>query len=628
MMATPETDNLGQVQALSAMHATTAASRPSFAKQTRTAPGGLDSGYASRSSSQNSSPGGSEVGAVSFLDRAVGGGGTLWPRPFRKAKPVRRYNKPIPQLTQERFSDLRELYAESLNQFTRGLPNCQGALMSLQVLGENEETAEPWVFVQCDKAIFKRVSNFFKQPLVKMDFEPPSPTDLSPRLRVLVHPLSPRQLAGYKNFSSHYYSFTEGGLIQIFSDDSCVSSGTLCGTQIMNGSFPEHPKATLGGVIAVTDKQGRTKLYGMTAGHSFLQGMHEDSQGEFSEDEEDDVYVDEDSFELDLSSFIGDIGMEGKLQLGGTGDTRNEKSVPWSKLGHLSVASHFYPKPGNLDWALMTLEQAVCLPNLLMSIFELQKFGLCIFHATDKEVIVISSRGALFGTLSQSWSYMMLPPGKVLVRTYILTLSNDEFFQSGDSGAWVVDTVTNEVYGHVVASDVFGRGYVVPICDLFEEIKNQLSGKLVSLPSKADFQNFQLQTAPDDIHRPETLPEPSISTTGPSRQDFDLAFKVSIGPDNSVHRSKLFPPISESEEYLDYLEDSDVGVLPSSENKSDSGYATMHNSPDHTGSRLDYSPLPNDPFATRSSSRGFQSTTADAADDFDAAFLAFTSSTQ
>lgn len=41
--------------------------------------------------------------------------------------------------------------------------------------------------------------------------------------------------------------------------------------------------------------------------------------------------------------------------------------------------------------------------------------------------------------------------------------------------------MSRKVYGHVVASDVFGRGYVVPIGDSFEDIKNRLYAHSVSL---------------------------------------------------------------------------------------------------------------------------------------------------
>jgi len=49
-----------------------------------------------------------------------------------------------------------------------------------------------------------------------------------------------------------------------------------------------------------------------------------------------------------------------------------------------------------------------------------------------------------------------------------------------------VDDTTNEVYGHVVASDVFGVAYVVPIDDIFEDIKLRLSLEVVDLPWTRD----------------------------------------------------------------------------------------------------------------------------------------------
>lgn len=43
-----------------------------------------------------------------------------------------------------------------------------------------------------------------------------------------------------------------------------------------------------------------------------------------------------------------------------------------------------------------------------------------------------------------------------------------------------------EVHGHLVASDVFGDGYVIPILDTLEDIKQQFNATLVDLPSALD----------------------------------------------------------------------------------------------------------------------------------------------
>ena len=54
--------------------------------------------------------------------------------------------------------------------------------------------------------------------------------------------------------------------------------------------------------------------------------------------------------------------------------------------------------------------------------------------------------------------------------------------KSGDCGSWVVDSETNEVYGHIVASDVFGEVYVVPLGAVLEDIRKQLAAEAVVLP--------------------------------------------------------------------------------------------------------------------------------------------------
>jgi hypothetical protein len=54
--------------------------------------------------------------------------------------------------------------------------------------------------------------------------------------------------------------------------------------------------------------------------------------------------------------------------------------------------------------------------------------------------------------------------------------------EPGDSGAWVVDSASNQLYGHVVASDVFGVSYIVSASDVFRDIQLRLSLKAVKLP--------------------------------------------------------------------------------------------------------------------------------------------------
>lgn len=85
------------------------------------------------------------------------------------------------------------------------------------------------------------------------------------------------------------------------------------------------------------------------------------------------------------------------------------------------------------------------------------------------------------------------------------------------------------VYGHVVASDVFGRGYVVPICDSFEDIKNRLSAQSVSLPSAAELatsnpHRSQQQAISTDDDRLALPPGQCAPVVNPSSEDAAPAY--------------------------------------------------------------------------------------------------------
>ncbi|TGO24980.1 hypothetical protein BPAE_0090g00240 [Botrytis paeoniae] len=296
---------------------------------------GLDSGYASQATTPDT--------LKSSVDYSVTGGKALWPRPLRKPNLLRAYNKPIPPLTWERFSDLREQYAESLDKFTRGLSGYPSVLMTLQVLGEDEESAEPW-------------------PLIKVDFELSQPDDRSPRLRVLVCPLKPRYLAKDSGFSSGHDSHINEGAILIFSKSPIHD--TLCGTQITTESLCQ---ATIGGIIKVVDIEGRETLFGMSAGHFVLKGCQDEASQDFDDES------DEEDFQFDLSSVNANIEKE----------HQSIQSTSNELMGRISLAD--VPNPSlnggrNFEWSLISIinQRLAVLPNIYMEkcIFEIRPHGL------------------------------------------------------------------------------------------------------------------------------------------------------------------------------------------------------------------------------------------------------------
>lgn len=78
----------------------------------------------------------------------------------------------------------------------------------------------------------------------------------------------------------------------------------------------------------------------------------------------------------------------------------------------------------------------------------------------------------------------------------------------------MVDPVTRELHGHVVATDVFGDAYVIPMGGLLEDVKRQLGAKSVDLPSTIDFAIIAIS---DQFGVPEvgigSSPDPSPPTS-------------------------------------------------------------------------------------------------------------------
>jgi len=55
----------------------------------------------------------------------------------------------------------------------------------------------------------------------------------------------------------------------------------------------------------------------------------------------------------------------------------------------------------------------------------------------------------------------------------------------------VVDTETDEVYGHVVAADDFGEAQVIPLNETLQDMRLQLSAASVTIPTPEDIRNWQ-----------------------------------------------------------------------------------------------------------------------------------------
>ena len=79
----------------------------------------------------------------------------------------------------------------------------------------------------------------------------------------------------------------------------------------------------------------------------------------------------------------------------------------------------------------------------------------------------------------------------------------------GDCGSWVVDHETYEVYGYVVASDILGEVYVVPLHAALHDITDRLAAISASLPTGQETQGSVNQHSEIKLSdRHSTAPQP------------------------------------------------------------------------------------------------------------------------
>ncbi|PVH73592.1 hypothetical protein DL98DRAFT_367345, partial [Cadophora sp. DSE1049] len=437
---------------------------------------GTDSGYASMT---DGSP-------RSFCKGSIEGiaipGSKLW---SQKVK-LKVFSKPLSEAAENRFADLMEFIPKGLEEYiSRARLAVKPYSIFLKVLGEDEATAKPWIFIQCDKALTRKIKQFFKQDHIKSEYHPTSNDELQPPFRVFLCERPPRKIAATDVYAQSHFGLT--------------SSSASCCIKVIDPSGSSRI-GTLGGLIKITAGDGNFNLFGMTAGHIFASDDFLDDESELYESMDEDTDEDENSstddeevVELDLGSLDDGESISSQDEKIETRTELEDDDMPtlsWTKMGRLQDMSVNTIDNGmNLDWALITIDDLLLYRGITGTdpIHKMQE------NAELKEPLELPNQrrssqavtlcggtsGTKEGILSASWSYLQLSPGKALVRTYTLTLSDHTELRGGDCGAWVVDKTTHELYGHVVASGVFGEAYVVPLDCSFENIRLQLGAKSV-----------------------------------------------------------------------------------------------------------------------------------------------------
>ncbi|KAL7783945.1 hypothetical protein V8C43DRAFT_325688 [Trichoderma afarasin] len=387
------------------------------------------------------------------------------------------FHKSVDNATISRFRHVHSLLEKPLLEYIRSTIRKKQCPISirLMVLGRSEDDAKPCIVVLCPEQQSKKVRKFFDRKSVRaLRF----PKDGQPSFKIFVS----------------------------------------------SAGFLVEKRCTFGGVIKASWSNGEIKLYGLTVGHILLDDLEDDMTASTESDQsrcsDDWVFElsDSDSEDKSFDSSEEEQNDEAEplcrmeeLQL-----TLPDASSSWTadelgKIGSISKDSPRYQSAATdtnyhepefyYDWAL--IDMISYKPNLIrprrMSHDDAQEDR--VFNFPDHElvmpvlpssgygkrqpvILVSGSEGLKWGSLSALPSRLLLGPGRGFVDSLILNLSSNKQILDGDSGSWVVNETTLEMYGYVLAADAFGGGYVIPLAEAFRNIANTLRSMMT--PSIAD----------------------------------------------------------------------------------------------------------------------------------------------
>ncbi|KAK2589820.1 hypothetical protein QQS21_012500 [Conoideocrella luteorostrata] len=142
-----------------------------------------------------------------------------------------------------------------------------------------------------------------------------------------------------------------------------------------------------------------------------------------------------------------------------------------------------------LDWACLSINSDN--PNGKRCNYLVLDDGARIFLGTVADspciyaspVYLISAMlGVRKGRLLSGPSYLGSLPGQDLCQVWTLIMDGVDGIIPGECGSIVVDQETFDVYGHVIGSDAFGHGHIIPLSRTIRQIKARFNAHTVILP--------------------------------------------------------------------------------------------------------------------------------------------------
>ena len=336
------------------------------------------------------------------------------------------------QSTHKRFQDLLTFIDEPLRDFvTAGGLNYSGLAMQLITLGETEETAKPWIVVQCDRTISKKVRQFLTQPQIRCQYES-SHDDLigMPHMDIVVCNRPPRTMAAASGYIWDYR-----GLVEEHPPGLC---GKVFQVPKDNGD-KQNRLATIGGCIQVTHSDGTDKLYGITVKHVFdVFSVEHASTGACRPEEENvlESYESEDNTDGEVEVEL-DVDFEPEI-----GQSESNQLAPASTRPSIRAACTMPTDKepiSNLDWALLEVPNDLDLRNYLILEGRSHVLSRSMLESasflSNRPTAPVFSRpvlqwnclsGLKKGVLKFYSASLALAPGMKIVRVHELWFANDQ----------------------------------------------------------------------------------------------------------------------------------------------------------------------------------------------------------
>ena len=372
----------------------------------------------------------------------------------KKLKPIKlsSFDKQIPRRVQHRFYDLNELFGKALYQHLNGTGTKFNSIsIKLKVLGENEESAKPWIVVMCDDKATKRTKQFFNLSNIKSEYQPRN-NELFPAFEVLVCSRPPAQIAIDPSLTTETRGSKSTALSHIVSS-KWIPSDTMCGSSIRIGDASKSRIATIGGIIKIEKHDASYMLYSMTAGHVLRPKALENAKLDSTSLDEDEVVrqaIDDDEYErsdaeefvleeddLDLEVFPEHSNEQQEHVFPQGGEETAQSKDLWWTIGQIpSFSDDDFPHDPGLDWALITFRDPFLYrPNLFSSLhnnteswevqFNPKKEYSIKADAGSRSVFLISGEGApQRGSISTTMSYLMVSPATKFLKHFTLTMKD------------------------------------------------------------------------------------------------------------------------------------------------------------------------------------------------------------